>query len=98
EQLRFFVGFGRVLCTLQKHRGWRVFHQRIDFRRAGMPALHADSVGPDRRCSGDGPYCTVSWNVVVLVMAVTPLLDCPATVTVYVPEGVAGGLPGPWFK
>ena len=105
EQLRprlitawFFNVFGVAwFSAFEQHRGWRVFHQLIDLRGKGMPALHADSVGPDLRFSGHRPYCTVSWNVVVLVTAVTPLLDCPATVTVYVPEGVAGGLPGPWL-
>jgi hypothetical protein len=42
-------------------------------------------------------YCTVRATVVEFVMAVTPLLDCPVTVTVYVPAGVAGLMGGPWW-
>ena len=33
--------------------------------------------------------------MVVFVMAVTPLVDCPATVTLNVPVGVGGGCEGP---
>ena len=52
EQLcpRFFLVFGVVLFpALKQHRGRRLLHQRIDFRRKGMPPRHAGSVLKNRR-------------------------------------------------
>jgi hypothetical protein len=74
-----------------------VLHQRIDLRGNGKPAIHADSVEPVARLLRATTYWTVSTIVVLLVIAVTPLLDCPVTVTLNVPVGVSCGLLGPWL-
>jgi len=47
---------------------------------------------------GTSRYFTVNTIGVLCVMAVIPSLDCPVTVTVYVPEGVGRFVVGPWWK
>ncbi len=64
-------------ATFQQHGSRGLLYEGVDFRGKGMPAIHAGS-------SGSRPlfYFTVTEMVVELVMAVTPLLDWPVTVTV----------------
>lgn len=72
--------------ALQQYRSRRLIDQRIHRRGKAVPAR-----------GGHGCYFTVNTMVVELLMAVTPVVDCAVTVTVYVPDGVAGVGVGPWL-